>query len=180
MDRITASVAPARQSLTFRSMSRFPALSISLSGLARRNAPAWGEGARPAIEWAASLKYRGIQLDATMPGLRPRDLDRSARRDVGTLLRRLGLSLSGLDLWIPEGDFVDPARVSRALGAMESAIELAADLRGAAESRDPVLSVRLPAEIDASTRSQLASAADRSGVRIADHRPLDELPIEPG
>ncbi len=43
-------------------------------------------------------------------------------------LRRLGLAPAGLDLWIPEAHLRDPARVDRAVGAIEAAVELAADL----------------------------------------------------
>lgn len=151
-------------------MPSLPELSLSLSGLPRSTDAVWGQGPRAAIEWAAGAGYRGAQLDAAMPGLRPRELDRSGRRDVASLLRRLRLSFSGLDLWIPEHHFVDAAQLTRALGAVESAVELAADLRSAAEDRGPVLSVRFPEGLDGGVRQQVAGVADRYGIAIADHR----------
>ncbi len=149
-------------------------LSLSLAGLSRAADLPWSAGPRASMEWAAKLGYRGIQLDATAPGLRPRELDRSGRRDIATLLRRLGLNLSGLDLWIPAEHFADPVHQTRAMGAVESALELAADLRGAAD-QEPVISVSLPARPESSLRVQIAGLADRLGVPVADHavRPED-------
>ena len=46
---------------------------ISLSGLALGSG-AWGATARTALEWACGLGYAWVQIDAAMPGLRPREL----------------------------------------------------------------------------------------------------------
>src|SRR5688572_21716696 len=87
-----------------------------------------GEGARALIEWAAGLGYRAVQLDGTMAGLRARELDRSGRRDLAALLRRLELGYSGLDLWVPEAHFVDGAQQDRAVAAVVAGLELSAEL----------------------------------------------------
>lgn len=143
-------------------------LGVSIAGLSgAANAP-WASGPRAAIQWAADAGFRCIQLDATAAGLRPRELDRSGRRDITTLLKRLGLDLAGLDLWIPRDHFTEQANQARAISAVEAAVELVADLRGAA-SRAPVVSLNLPVNADPSLRVLLAAGADRQGVLIADH-----------
>jgi sugar phosphate isomerase/epimerase len=144
-------------------------VSLSLAGLSPR------EGAvqepRAAIEWAAGLGYRAVQLDATVPGIRPRELDRSARRDLAALLRRLELGFSGLDLWIPPPHFADAANADRALAATAQALELAADLSRLTESGDgAVVSIALPDKAAGFAMESLAGAADRVGARLADHR----------
>lgn len=144
-------------------------LSLSLAGL--REGPA-AAGPREAIEWAAALGYRSIQLDATMLGLRPRDLDRSARRGVASLLKRIGLTLSGLDLWIPPDHLTDPVHQQRAIDAVAAAIGLAVDLRsGAAVS----VSLTFPEKAEVA-KSELRSIAARDGITIADFGAVDVLP----
>lgn len=126
---------------------------------------------RRAIEWAAGTGARAVQLDATLDGIRPRQLDRSARRDLAALLRRLELSLSGLDAWIPPEHLVDAARVDRAMDALLMAIEMAQELAGlvGGASRG-VVSMALPEGLGDGLREQLAGHAERCGVLIADHR----------
>ncbi len=104
-----------------------PTLSVALAGM-RRDSALWSAGPRAAIEWAAACGFRAVHPDASASGLRPRELDRSARRDLAALLRRLGIKCSGLDLPIPPADFADASRAERALAATLGAIELAADL----------------------------------------------------
>ncbi|MEZ6163399.1 MAG: hypothetical protein R3B67_03075 [Phycisphaerales bacterium] len=55
---------------------------------------------RVTIETIATLGHRAVALDVTVPELRPRNLSRSARRDLAALLRKAELELAGLDLWI--------------------------------------------------------------------------------
>jgi len=115
--------------------------------------------------------FRTVQLSATAPGLRPRDLDQSARRDVRATLKRIGLSLSGIDLWIPVEHFLDPAHLDRALGATREALELASDL-----GRCP-LSMNLPRHDDSDEKNEspaesletIAGYAAHFGVEVADH-----------
>jgi sugar phosphate isomerase/epimerase len=149
-------------------------LSLSVAGV-RDHADA-----RAAIEWVASLGYRAIQLDATMPGLRPRELDRSARRGVASTMRRLGLVFSGLDLWIPPEHFADPARQERAVDAVTAAIQFAADLRDGPLA--PV-SVAFPPQGADAGINHVRSTAARIGVPIAAFGEIvhqDEDPIGAG
>lgn len=154
------------QSLGFAAQGRTP-----LPGSAR------GEEVRWLLTWAKSLGYRGVQLNATTPGIRPRDLDRSGRRDLAASIRRADLQCSGLDLWIPQEHFADPANVDRAVSATLSAIKLAADLAaltsGSNVSSQPgnpgIVSVLLPQAVAGDVLSTIGNAAQTRGVWIADH-----------
>lgn len=148
--------------------------SLSLAGLRGAHALAPG-GTREQIVEAARLGYRAVQLDAMGEGVRARDLDRSGRRDLASLLRRLDLKLSGLDLWVPPAHFVEPARADRAVAAVTQAVELASEL-AAALGPDPhsgwggaVVSLSLPEKIAPDVVAHLRSAAALRGARIADH-----------
>lgn len=138
------------------------AAGISLSGLALR-AGAWGATARSALEWACGLGYAWVQIDAAMPGLRPRELDRSARREVLSMLARRGAGVSGLDLFVPAAHFVDAAHVDRAAGAVREALTLAAEW-GVGMSVTVALSEKAPAPVVA----ELVSHAERVGAVLAD------------
>ena len=120
----------------------------------------FGDKPRAALDRLASLAFRAVQLSASQPGMRPRELDRSGRRDLLGLLRRLDITPAGLDLWIPEAHLRDPVRIDRAVGAIEAALELAADLGRVSlslllprrdESPDPIEQV-LEAVIEKSLR----------------------------
>jgi sugar phosphate isomerase/epimerase len=117
-----------------------------------------------------SLGFRGVQLGATQAGTRPRDLDRSARRDLVATLRRREMIVAGLDAWIPPSHLRQPAHVDRAMAALLDTIALAEDL-----GRCPVSLTLPPApaegeadEIEA-VATALARRAERSGVALADH-----------
>lgn len=166
-------------------------LALSLAGLARDAAAPWSrpDGSvdpRAAIAWAAAAGPRAVTLDAALDGLRPRQLDRSARRDLAAILRRAELALVGVDLWIPPEHFADPVRAERALDAAEAALELAADLSPLASTPAlrPVVSVTLPETLPVDARTRLAAAAERTGSVLADHRVeshgLPGDPIRPG
>lgn len=145
-------------------------LSIALAGL-RRDDPAapWAAGPRAAIDWAGSLGVGAVQLDGTAPGVRARDLDRSARRDLAAMLRRTEQVLTGVDLWLPGEHLLDPAHIDRAVAAIAGAIGLAAELSPLAGGQGRIVSVMLPARLDPGVRDHLAAEADRHGVRLADH-----------
>lgn len=154
---------------------------LAFSGLA--HAPVspmspWGEDPRSALRWAASEEIRTVQLDAAAPGLRPRELGSSARRDLAAILRRSGIACSGLDLWIPAAHFTDPARIDRAFAALQAAIGLIADLDslGAASPGGCVVCTELgncPGPVVADLRRD----AERHGVLLADCRwPPDSAP----
>ncbi|MCC7205504.1 MAG: TIM barrel protein [Phycisphaeraceae bacterium] len=127
---------------------------------------------RGALDELAHRGFTAAQLDAALPGIRPRDLDQRARRDLAATLTRSGITLAGLDLWIPRDHFTDPEHVDRAVAAAVAAIELAADL-----GRVP-LSLSLPIKnLSADVRSALLEAADGRSIRLAVHAEdqLDDL-----
>lgn len=120
------------------------------------------------MEWGIGAGFRAIQLDAAAPGTRARELDRSARRDIAAFLRRSGVGLSGLDLWIPAAHFADPARGERAMEAALHAVDLAGDLSRLVE--DPgaaTVAMMIPAGWAGVAR--LGEVAERLGARIANH-----------
>ncbi len=122
---------------------------------------------RVALDRLAALRFRHVQLSATQPGLKPRELGRSARRDLAALLRRLEISAAGLDLWIPPGHYVDPRHADRAVAAVMGAIELASVL-----GRCPV-SLRLSetggGEPLDSVVKTIGQGGLHHGVEVADH-----------
>ncbi|NBX35634.1 MAG: hypothetical protein EBR10_00175 [Planctomycetes bacterium] len=121
------------------------------------------------LEALRSMGYRAVQLSATQPGMRPRELDASARRDLLVRLRRLEMRCAGLDLWIPMEHFASASHADRAVDAMRHAIGLAADLGRV------VVSTALPAQTDSNApvlrdvRSMISQAAAHAGVEVADH-----------
>ncbi len=126
----------------------------------------------------ASKAEPRIQLDATLAGLRPRELDRSARRDLAAILKRLGVRATGLDLYIPPGHFADTSRADRAMGAVLSGIELMGDLNtlGAMDGR--VLCLALPPKPVDGLLATISAAALEREVVIADFSmpPIGDLP----
>jgi sugar phosphate isomerase/epimerase len=128
-----------------------------------------GEDPVAGLEVLRAIGYRAVQLSATQPGMRPRELDASSRRDLSVRLRRLEMRCAGLDLWIPPEHFANPVYADRALDAMKQAISLAADLGRVA------VSTALPAQTEANAqllrdiRAMISGAAAHAGVEIADH-----------
>lgn len=128
------------------------------------------KGLRAQAEWAGALGFEGLQIDAMSPETRPRDLGRSARRDIGAILRRAELACSGVDLWIPPQHFADPGRADRALSAVGEALGFAAEL-AELTGGFPVVSVALPSgESGDALLPLLAARAASSGASLADHR----------
>ena len=126
--------------------------------------------ARERIDAIAGLGVRGIVLDAGTPGLRARELGRSARRDVASVLRRAELELGGLDLWVPPEHFTSPSRAQRAIDAVGQALEMAGELAPLVGGRSqPVVSVLLPTDLSAEARTTLGAMAQRHGATLADH-----------
>lgn len=129
-------------------------------------------GVRQAIEQLADAGFSRVQLDAALPGIRPRELDQRARRDLLALVGRRGMTVAGLDLFIPRKDFLQADRVDRALSAVLAAVELAADL-----GRIP-LHLPLPVKtLGDDVKSTLIDAADGRSVPLAVHAEdqLDDL-----
>lgn len=113
------------------------------------------------------MGFRYVQLSATQSGLRPRELGRSARRDLLVRMRRLQMHISGIDLWIPPDHYLDSAHVDRAVDAVGATLQLASDLE-----RCPV-SLELPRSGDdptlASVIEAISEQALRVGVQVANH-----------
>lgn len=125
---------------------------------------------RSTMDRLAAAGFRFVQLSATQPGLRPRELDKSARRDLIATFRRREVSIAGVDAWIPPQHFLDPVHADRAVSAIKQAIEYASDL-----GRVPV-SISLPTAKDANGGDATAAIvealgthADRFGTALADH-----------
>jgi len=111
---------------------------------------------KQATDALATAGFRALQLDATLPGIRPRDLNTRARRDLAATAARAGMTLAGLAFFLPRAHY--------ALAATFAAIDLAADL-----GRVP-LSLSFPVA-DASTevRAALVTTADAHSVPLAVH-----------
>lgn len=123
-----------------------------------------GKSPRLSMQDIANHGFTCIQLDAVSAGLRPRQLDRRARRDLAAFLQRCGLQASGVDFFVPHNEWIAPDRVDRAATAAIAAIEMAADL-----DRLP-LSIALPVEELASdVADALVAAADGRGIRLVVH-----------
>lgn len=133
---------------------------------------------------ARGLGFNGLAIDATAPTLRPRELDRSARRDIAALLRRNSLSFAGVDLFIPPNHLTQPVHADRAFDAIAAAIQLAADLAGLVGGSPSggagrVVTLALPRPISADVLGSINDRAAAAGVRVADAAwpPLESLRI---
>lgn len=152
---------------------------LSLAGIAPEGVGA-REGPRGLIDWAARSGVRGVRLDGGAKGLRARELDRSGRRDLASLLRRLELRFAGIDLWIPAEHFTDPNHAGRAVDAVIATIGLCTDLATLGLSvAGRSVSIVLPKGADEVARA-IEAAAERAGVRIADHGEGAEPRAAPG
>lgn len=137
---------------------------------------------RAAAALARGTGLAGLTLLGTLPGLRARELDRSARRDIAATLRREGLVCAGVDLPIPPSHFADPAHVDRALAATRDALILGADLAKLTELRArPVVALLLPRPAPAGAVEAIERAAEHAGCAAADLTwPLDGAGKDPG
>ncbi|MFO0782691.1 MAG: sugar phosphate isomerase/epimerase [Phycisphaerales bacterium] len=123
-----------------------------------------------ALAWLSQLGVRGVQLSLQQPGLRPRDLGASARRDLAAALRRHELVCAGVDALIPADHWCDGATVDRAVEALRECCQLAEAL-----GRVPV-TVQFPGADPDPTREErrsgalhaVAAAASTHGVLLAD------------
>lgn len=126
---------------------------------------------RMAIDAAASLmaahRRAHVQLDATLPGLRARDLDRSARRDLVATLKRHGCRFSGIDLFIPPEHFALGEYADRAATAAIGAIDLLSDFSALGAAEGGVVCLRLPASPQCAVILALAERSIERGVTIA-------------
>ena len=119
---------------------------------------------KQAIGQLSKFKFHAVQLDATLAGIRPRELDQRSRKDLLAVLTRSSMRLAGLDCFIPRKDFVSTKHVDRAMAGALSTIELAAEM-----GRVPV-SLALPvSDLADDVKSALLTAADAQGVTLAVH-----------
>lgn len=148
-----------------------PALAMSGLDPARERNP------RDLIADIAGTAFPAIQLDATHPGLRARELDRSARRDLAAILRRGGLVLAGFDCLIPPTHLISTQHQDRALSAIVVACELAADLASLTQSPAGVVSIESPTpEVPDAIIRELSERSARFDVRLADLNPSRDDP----
>ncbi|MBY0307145.1 MAG: hypothetical protein K2Q09_00240 [Phycisphaerales bacterium] len=117
-----------------------------------------------------------VQLDGSSGGMRARELDRSARRDVAATLKREGVAFSGVDLWVPERHFAEAAHVDRALRAVVEACGLAGELAKLtdAESRVSVC-VTVAKSAAPAAVAAIGGAAMGAGVVVADYGPGERV-----
>jgi len=117
-----------------------------------------------AVATARAMGFAAVQLDVTLPGVRPRELSQTGRRDLAALLRRAGMSLAGVDLFIPRKHFLDAGQVDRAVTAALAGITLAGEW-----GRVPV-ALALPVKgLGEDVKAALLAGAAGSGVRLAVH-----------
>lgn len=126
---------------------------------------------REGVELARVRGCGAVQLDGSAAGMRARELDRSARRDVAATLKREGIGFSGIDLWVPERHFVETANVDRAVRAVVEACGLAGDLARLMEARGVTVCVSLHAGVTPAVVGEISAAALGAGVTMADYGP---------
>lgn len=118
---------------------------------------------REALDLAARFVVRAVQVSARQSGTRPRDLDRSGRRDLVVSARRRELGIAGVDAWFPAEDLLDRGEVDAAVGRLVEAVELAGEL-------GPVpVATRFPTEGGEEAIRAVLAAAERLGVVVVDH-----------
>jgi sugar phosphate isomerase/epimerase len=167
-------------------LPKLPGIAVAMWGLDPLaigvNAPAGGERVREIIGWlakAAPAGVRGVRLDATMSGIRPRELDRSGRRDLASLLRRGELTYGGVDVFVPPEHLIKADMVDRAMASILGAIDLAADVAalaaGAVASRatrsanSASVGLAIHEKTPPDVVRTIADHAEARGVRIANH-----------
>jgi len=123
------------------------------------------------------LGARAATLDVSNPDLRPRALDRSARRGLAASLRRFELALGGFDLPIPPGHFADAGAQDRAIAAVRAAVEMLSELGELVETV-PLIHLTLPDEEAEDAAREMGRAARELGVTLVDmaRPPAEELP----
>lgn len=130
------------------------------------------EGAAPDIRWTLEFArvagFQAVQINAADPLTRPRDLSRSARRDLAAHIRRHELACSGVDLWIPRPHFSDASQLDRVVSALLDATQFAADL-AELTGGSRLLSVSIPWTGAEAVLEALAERAAQISVSVANH-----------
>lgn len=147
-------------------------LSLALSGVIRSQ---WLAGLEPREVLSECARVwlpaggRAITLDATAPGFRPRELDRSARRDLASSMRREEIALAGIDVFIPSEHFARPDTRDRAASAVLGAIEMGGQI-GARH-----VAIRAGEGLPGDVEAELSSVAERHGVTLAGYGRVEKL-----
>lgn len=124
----------------------------------------YGVSFRTVLQRLSRAGVQAIQLDATLRGLRPQELDQAGRRSLKALLARSDVRVAGMDQFLPRRHFLDSAEQDRAVHATLDAIGLAADL-----GRIP-LSIALPvADTPDEILHAVVEAADSRSQPVAVH-----------
>ncbi len=147
----------SRAGSTESALDARPRVSATIAPLARADEPL---SLRESLAWASVTGFRAVQLSASDPATRPRDLGASARRDLRATLTRYELDCSGIDLFIPHAHWTDGRHFERAHDAVIAAIDLASEL-----GRAPVYAP-LPSDTPADVVASLASHATTAGVHL--------------
>ena len=145
---------------------------LTLAPTLRPVVAAYGGTVQAAADALQQAKFHAVQLDGTLPGIRARDLDQRARKDLIGVFARRSLQIAGLDLFVPSRHFADPANMDRAMEATLAGIQLAADLGRL------TVSIALPVkQMTDEQKTVLAQAADGHGIGLAIHAEdqIDEL-----
>ncbi|XHC27057.1 hypothetical protein ABWH91_07065 [Phycisphaerales bacterium ac7] len=145
-----------------------PTFELSLSSAGLRDAEGRIQDIRGTLEFARSAQYHAIQLNGADPLTRPRDLGRSARRDLAAHIRRHELRCSGIDLWIPKAHFSDETRVDRVVGALGDAVQFVADLAELTNG-ERILSCAIPWQSGGAVLAEVAARAAAVDVVVANH-----------
>lgn len=147
-------------------MWNFP-LALSLCGL---SGAVPGVVGRELFDIVSEQGFHGVTLDGALPGMRARELDRSARRDIAAALSRRSLAFTGLDIWIPVAHLRKGTHLDRAVTAISEAMDLAGELATlAGDAAARVVNITLPADADTGAVTALRQAGERLGVALADH-----------
>ncbi|MEM6333096.1 MAG: hypothetical protein AAF823_07130 [Planctomycetota bacterium] len=128
-----------------------------------------GVAVRAAIRGIAEAGLGHVQLDATLRGTRPRELDGRARKDLAAACTRAGLAMAGLDCFVPARHLEPGADVDRATAALLGAVGLAADLGRLCVS----FAVPAMEAVDRDALGAVVEAADGHGVTLAVHGEQD-------
>ena len=120
---------------------------------------------RDVLPWIVNLGCRAVQLSATASGLKPRELDRSARRDLAAVIRRVGLTVSGVDCLVPPEHFAKPEHQDRAVAAVGAACEFASEMASLLPAGYPTAAVTLllHKETPEDVQEAMAGHAEREG-----------------
>jgi len=127
---------------------------------------------RKALAMIAEASFESVVLDVSLKGIRPRELDQRARKDLLAAIARAGLRLGGVELFVPRKHLLASDTVDRAVSALLEAIELTGDLARQAGRLSLVTALPL-GKLDEQTVKFLIEAAEGRGIALAVHGESD-------